>query len=229
MKFNELDLSVGGYMLVDKPYDWTSFDVVGRVRWALRKKYGHKFKVGHAGTLDPLATGLLIICSGPFTKKIFEYQDMEKEYEGVFTLGRFRPSFDKETEVTETFPTEHITDEMLQQAAKTFIGEIEQIPPAHSAIKVDGKRAYLSARSGKEIEMLPRKVVIKSMEVKRLDEVNIAFKVVCEKGTYIRSLARDFGAALGSAAYLDSLVRTRIGTYELKDAIKVDELAEDRL
>lgn len=223
------DLSVGGYLLIDKPYKWTSFDVVGRVRWALRKKYGHKFKVGHAGTLDPLATGLLILCSGTFTKKIFEYQDMEKEYEGVFTLGGFRPSFDKETEITETFPTNHITDEMIQEAAKKFVGEIEQIPPAHSAIKVDGKRAYLSARSGKEIEMKPRQVVIKTMEVKRIDEVNVAFKVVCEKGTYIRSLARDFGAALGSAAYLDSLVRTRIGPYELKDALNVDELTDDKL
>lgn len=224
-----MDLSVGGYLLLDKPYEWTSFDVVGRVRWALRKKYGHKFKVGHAGTLDPLATGLLIICSGTYTKKINEYQDMEKEYEGVFTLGGFRPSFDKETEVTETFPTSHITDEMVQLAAKTFIGEIEQIPPAHSAIKINGKRAYLSARKGEEIEMKPRKVIIKSMEVKRIDEAQVAFKVVCEKGTYIRSLARDFGAALGSAAYLDSLVRTRIGKYELKDAMHVDNLTENTL
>ncbi len=221
------DLSIGGYLLIDKPYEWTSFDVVGRVRWALRKKYGHKFKVGHAGTLDPLATGLLILCSGTYTKKIFEYQDMEKEYEGVFTLGAFRPSFDKETDITETFPTNHITDEMLQEATKKFIGNIEQVPPTHSAIKVDGKRAYLTARKGEELEMKPRQVVIKSMKVKRLDEVNIAFKVVCGKGTYIRSLARDFGAALGSAAYLDSLVRTRIGPYELKDALKPDDLTGD--
>ena len=223
-----MDFSKGGYMLFDKPYRWTSFDAVGRIRWALRKKYGHKFKVGHAGTLDPLATGLLIICSGPYTKRIVEFQDMEKEYEGVFTLGAFRPSFDKETEITETFPTNHITDEMLQNATKPFIGEIEQIPPAHSAIKINGKRAYLSAREGEEIVMIPRKVTIKSMEVKRLDDVNIHFKVVCEKGTYIRSLARDFGAALGSAAYLDSLVRTRIGPYELKDAMKEDDLTEER-
>jgi tRNA pseudouridine55 synthase len=223
------DLNIGGYLLIDKPYEWTSFDAVGRVRWALRKKYGHKFKVGHAGTLDPLATGLLILCVGTFTKKIFEFQDMEKEYTGVFALGAFRPSFDKETEITETFPTNHITDEMIEKATLSFIGEIEQTPPAHSAIKVDGKRAYLSARSGKEIEMKPRKVVIKTMEVKRLDEVHVAFKVVCEKGTYIRSLARDFGTALGSAAYLDSLVRTRIGPYELKNALKPDDLTEEML
>jgi len=229
MNLNDLDLSIGGYLLFDKPYRWTSFDVVNRVRQALRRKYGHKFKVGHAGTLDPLATGLLIICSGTFTKKINEFQDMEKEYEGVFTLGAFRPSFDKETEIIETFPTNHITEEMLLQAAKTFVGEIEQVPPAHSAIKVDGKRAYSLARKGEDVEMKSRKVTIKSMEVKRLDEVNIGFKVVCEKGTYIRSLARDFGVALGSSAYLDSLVRTRIGNYELKDAMKVEDLSNDEI
>lgn len=228
MDFNDMDFSKGGYLLFDKPYGWTSFDAVGRVRWALRKKFGHKFKVGHAGTLDPLATGLLIICLGFYTKKIVEFQDMEKEYEGVFTLGAFRPSFDKETEITETFPTSHITDDMLQQAAKPFIGIIEQIPPAHSAIKINGKRAYRSAREGEDIEMKPRIVTIKSMEVKRLDAVNISFKVVCEKGTYIRSLARDFGKALDSAAYLDSLVRTRIGKYELKDAIKDEDLTEEK-
>ena len=224
-----MDFSKGGYLLFDKPYRWTSFDAVGRIRWALRKKYGHKFKVGHAGTLDPLATGLLIICFGFYTKKINEYQDLEKEYEGVFTLGAFRPSFDKETEITETFPTAHITDEMIQEATKQFTGDIEQIPPAHSAIKVNGKRAYLSAREGTEIEMKPRKVTIKSMEVKRIDEQNVSFKVVCAKGTYIRSLARDFGVALGSSAYLDSLVRTRIGQYELKNALKEDQLTEEFL
>ena len=226
---SRMDLSNGGYLLVDKPYRWTSFDVVSKVRQALRRKYGHRFKVGHAGTLDPLATGLLIICTGPFTKKINEFQDMEKEYEGVFTLGAFRPSFDNETEITRTFPTSHITDEMLQEAAQKFVGEIEQIPPAHSAIKIDGKRAYSLARKGEDIEMKARKVIIKSMEVKRQDEVNIAFKVACEKGTYIRSLARDFGESLGSSAYLDSLIRTRIGIFELKDAMKMEELTEDRI
>lgn len=229
MDFKEIDFSEGGYLLFDKPYKWTSFNAVARVRWALRKKYGHKFKVGHAGTLDPLATGLLIICAGPFTKKIAEFQNMEKEYEGVFTLGAFRPSFDKETEITATFPTNHITDEIIQQAAQKFTGEIEQIPPAHSAIKINGKRAYRSAREGEEIVMVPRQVTIKSVEVKRLDEVNISFKVVCGKGTYIRSLARDFGEALGSSAYLDSLIRTRIGKYELKDAVKEDDLREENL
>jgi tRNA pseudouridine55 synthase len=228
MDLGEMDFSKGGYLLFDKPYKWTSFDAVSKVRWALRKKYGHKFKVGHAGTLDPLATGLLIMCTGFYTKKIVEFQDMEKEYTGVFTLGAFRPSFDKETEITETFPTAHITDEMIQEAAKTFLGDIEQIPPTHSAIKINGKRAYLSAREGEEIEMKPRKVTIRVMEVKRLDEVNVSFRVVCAKGTYIRSLARDFGVALGSSAYLDSLIRTRIGTYELKDAISESDLTEEK-
>lgn len=230
MDFKEMetDFSKGGYLLFDKPYGFTSFDAVGRVRWALRKKYGHKFKVGHAGTLDPLATGLLIICWGGYTKKINEFQDMEKEYEGVFTLGGFRPSYDKETEVTESFPTGHITDDMLQQTVKLFIGEIEQIPPAHSAIKVNGKRAYLSARKGAEIEMLPRRVTIREMEVKQLDDIHISFRVVCEKGTYIRSLARDYGKALGSSAYLDSLIRTRIGNFHLKDAIKNEDLTEEK-
>jgi len=224
MDLPKQDFNIGGYLLFDKPLHWTSFDAVSRVRTALRRKYGHKFKVGHAGTLDPLATGLLILCVGTYTKKINEFQDLEKEYTGVFTLGAFRPSFDKETEITETFPTAHITDDMLQEATKKFIGEIEQVPPAHSAIKIDGKRAYLSAREGEAIEMKTRKVHIKSMEVKRMDEVNIAFKVVCEKGTYIRSLARDYGEALGSSAYLDSLIRTRIGIYEVKDAMKAEEL-----
>jgi tRNA pseudouridine55 synthase len=226
---DEMDFSKGGYLLFDKPYKWTSFDAVGRIRWALRKKYGHKFKVGHAGTLDPLATGLLIVCSGFYTKRINEFQDLEKEYEGVFTLGAFRPSFDKETEITKTFPTDHITDEMLQEAAKTFVGDIEQIPPAHSAIKINGKRAYRSARQGQEIEMKPRNVTIRAMEVKRLEGNNISFRVVCAKGTYIRSLARDFGVALGSSAYLDSLIRTRIGPYLLKDALKEDQLTEENL
>lgn len=229
MDLREIDFTKGGYLLFDKPYQWTSFDAVSRVRTALRMKYGQKFKVGHAGTLDPLATGLLILCVGAFTKKISEFQEMEKEYEGVFTLGAFRPSFDKETDITETFPTGHITDDMIEQTAKTFIGEIEQVPPAYSAIKINGKRAYRSAHKGEEIEMKARKVVIKSMEVTRLDETNVSFKVVCQKGTYIRSLARDFGKALGSSAYLNSLTRTRIGAYELKDALKSESLDRDKL
>lgn len=228
MDFNSMDFSKEGYLLFDKPYEWTSFDVVARVRWILRKKFGHKFKVGHAGTLDPLATGLLIICWGAYTKRINEFRDLEKEYEGVFTLGGFRPSYDKETEITGTFPTQHITDDMLQEATRPFIGEIAQIPPTHSAIRVKGKRAYLSARQGEELKMLPRLISIESFEVKRIDDTHVSFKVVCEKGTYIRSLARDYGQALGSAAYLDSLVRTRIGNFELKNAIRNEDLTEEK-
>jgi tRNA pseudouridine55 synthase len=220
----ETDYSKGGVLLLNKPLYWTSFDVVSKVRNILKDKYKQRLKVGHAGTLDPLATGLLIICTGGFTKKISEYQDLEKEYKGIFTLGAFRPSFDKETEITETSPISHITEEMVQQAAKGFIGEIEQVPPAHSAIKIDGKRAYEKARQGKEVEMQPRKVVIKSMEVHLTDPSHVSFNVVCSKGTYIRSLARDFGKALGSSAYLDSLCRTRIGSYKVSDAITIDDL-----
>ncbi len=222
-KAQQTDYLKGGVLLLDKPLDWTSFDVVNKIRRALLKKYNKRLKVGHAGTLDPLATGLLIICTGAFTKRINEFQDMDKEYTGVFALGATRPSFDKETEIDATYPTEHITEEMVQQAAKGFMGEIEQVPPAHSAIKVDGKRAYESARKGVDIKMSPRIVHIKEMEVKLLDATHVHFRVVCSKGTYIRSLARDFGLALKSGAYLDSLVRTAIGNFRLSQAMTMDE------
>jgi tRNA pseudouridine55 synthase len=219
----EIDYLKGGMLPIDKPYKWTSFDVVNKLRRAMLKKFDKRLKVGHAGTLDPLATGLLIICTGGLTKRIDEYQAQEKEYEGVFYVGATRPSYDKETEIDMTYPVEHITDEMVQQAAQTFMGEIEQIPPAHSAIKVDGKRAYEKARKGLDVKMLPRKVHIGEFEVKRVDANHISFKVVCSKGTYIRSLARDFGQKLGSGAYLDTLVRTRIGNFRLVDAMQMDE------
>jgi len=219
----EIDYLKGGLLLIDKPYEWTSFDVVNKLRSAIFRKHDKRLKVGHAGTLDPLATGLLIICTGALTKKIDEYQAQEKEYEGVFYVGATRPSYDKETEIDNTYPVEHITEEMLQQAAKTFVGEIEQIPPAHSAIKVDGKRAYEKARKGVDVKMSPRQVYIKEMEVKRLDANHIAFRVVCSKGTYIRSLARDLGQKLGSGAYLDSLIRTRIGDFRLVQAMQLPE------
>jgi len=198
--------------------------VVNKVRRSLLRKFNKKLKVGHAGTLDPLATGLLIICTGAFTKRINEVQDQEKEYTGVFVLGATRPSYDKETEIDATYPTEHITEELIQQVAKTFVGEIEQVPPAHSAIKVDGKRAYESARKGVDVKMSPRIVSIREMEVKLLDATHMHFRVVCSKGTYIRSLARDFGLALKSGAYLDSLVRTRIGDFRLTQAMTMDEV-----
>jgi len=219
----ETDFLKGGVLLIDKPLNWTSFDVVNKVRRLLLKKYDKRLKVGHAGTLDPLATGLLVICTGAFTKRINEFQDGEKEYEGTFVIGATRPSYDKETEINETFPVDHITDEMIQEAKKKFIGEIEQIPPSYSAIKMGGKRAYESAHKGIEVKMSPRIVYIREMEVKRLDSTHIWFRVVCGKGTYIRSLARDFGIALQSGAYLDSLCRTRIGEFRLSQAISMDE------
>jgi len=220
----QTDYLKGGILLIDKPLDWTSFDVVNKVRRSLLRKFNKKLKVGHAGTLDPLATGLLIICTGAFTKRINEVQDQEKEYTGVFVLGATRPSSDRETEIDATYPTEHITEELIQQVAKTFVGEIEQVPPAHSAIKVDGKRAYESARKGVDVKMSPRIVSIREMEVKLLDATHMHFRVVCSKGTYIRSLARDFGLALKSGAYLDSLVRTRIGDFRLTQAMTMDEV-----
>lgn len=219
----ETDFLKGALLLIDKPLDWTSFDVVNKVRILLMRKYHSRLKVGHAGTLDPLATGLLIICTGKLTKRIDEFQAGEKEYTGTFVIGATRPSYDKETEIDETFPTEHITDELIQQATKPFIGEIEQVPPHYSAIKVGGKRAYKSAHKGVEVKMSPRQVFIREFEVKRLDATHVAFRVVCGKGTYIRALARDFGLALKSGAYLDTLCRTRIGDFRLTQAMSAPE------
>ncbi len=220
----ENDLGEGAVMLINKPLGWTSFDAVAKIRSSLFRKYGKRLKVGHAGTLDPLATGLLIICTGAYTKKISEFQDMEKEYEAVLKFGATRPSFDKETEIDATFPYSHITAEMLDRAARQFTGEIEQIPPVYSAIKIDGKRAYESARQGKEIEMQKRKITINLFEITRVELPDVHIRVICSKGTYIRSLARDFGAALNSGAYLESLKRTRIGSYNLKDALNVESI-----
>jgi tRNA pseudouridine55 synthase len=222
----ETDYSLGAILLINKPLGWTSFDVVGKTRWLLYKKFGKKLKVGHAGTLDPLADGLLIICTGPFTKKITKFQDMEKEYTGVFMIGATRPSFDKETEIDETFPIDHVTAEKIRNAVKTFEGEIEQVPPIYSAIKIDGKRAYESARRGQELEMQSRKVTIYSMEITKVELPKVYFKVVCSKGTYIRSLARDFGKALGTGAYLDALTRTRIGNFGLADSKTMEEIQD---
>jgi tRNA pseudouridine55 synthase len=221
---NETDYYKGAVLLINKPLGWSSFDVVAKTRRSIYKKYGKKLKVGHAGTLDPLATGLLILCTGAFTKKINEYQAMEKEYEGVFVLGATRPSYDKETEIDATFPYSHLNDEIIFNAAKAFEGEIEQIPPIYSAIKIDGKRAYESARRGKAIEMQTRKVHISKFEITRIDSPQVHFKVTCSKGNYIRSLARDFGLALNSGAFLDSLIRTRIGEHNVKDAIEMDSV-----
>jgi tRNA pseudouridine55 synthase len=211
--------SEGRVLLVNKPYDWTSFDVVNKLRYRLKIK-----KIGHAGTLDPLATGLLIICTGKMTKRIDEYQAQEKEYTGRFVLGQSTPSHDLETEVSEAQDISRITESNIQNATQKFLGAIQQVPPLHSAIKVDGKRAYKLARKGQEVELKPREVFIKEFEITGINKPEVAFRIVCSKGTYIRSIARDFGLALGTVAYLSELCRTRIGEFKLTDALTIDQV-----
>ena len=218
------DLLNGQVILIDKPLHWTSFQVVNKLRWAIKKKFNlKKIKVGHAGTLDPLATGLLIICTGRFTKRIDEYQAQEKEYTGTFYLGATTPSFDLETEVNQHFPTSHITEDLIIETTKKFMGEIEQIPPIYSAIKKDGKRLYELARVGESTIIQSRKVTISEFEIIEINLPHIEFRVRCSKGTYIRSLANDFGMALKSGAYLASLRRTKIGDSNVSKANSIDE------
>jgi len=217
-----MDLSEGRVLLIDKPYTWTSFDVVNKLRYILKIK-----KIGHAGTLDPLATGLLIICVGKMTKKINDFMGMEKEYTGRFVLGQTTASYDLETEPSAPRDISHLTHETIRDATKQFLGTIEQLPPAHSAIRINGKRAYEFARAGNDVELKPRPVEIREFEITSIDLPSVGFRVVCSKGTYIRSLARDLGEALGVGAYLSELCRTRIGSFVLEkaqtlDAIKLD-------
>nr|WP_299387188.1 tRNA pseudouridine(55) synthase TruB [Allomuricauda sp.] len=214
------DFLNGQVLLIDKPLEWSSFQAVNALKWAIRKKFNlKKIKIGHAGTLDPLATGLLIICTGKFTKKIPELQGQIKEYTGTFTLGATTPSYDQETEVNETFPTAHITDTHIHAATLQFVGEIEQIPPVFSALKKDGKRLYEFAREGKSVEIKSRKIEILSFEITEIRLPEVDFRVVCSKGTYIRSLAHDFGQALQSGAYLSALRRTKIGDFNVDNAV----------
>jgi tRNA pseudouridine55 synthase len=203
----------GQVLLIDKPLEWTSFDVVRKIRNLIRIK-----KVGHAGTLDPLATGLLIVCTGKFTKRINEYMAQEKEYTGTFTLGATTPTYDLESKPGNFKDTSLLSKENIINATKQFIGDIMQVPPAHSAIKIDGKRVYELARQGKEVKIEPRKITIKEFEITNIDMPVVTFRVVCSTGTYIRSLANDFGAALGCGGYLSGLCRTRIGDHKLEDA-----------
>ncbi|MEJ0101789.1 MAG: tRNA pseudouridine(55) synthase TruB [Bacteroidota bacterium] len=212
----------GRVLLVDKPMQWTSFDVVQKIRNLIKVK-----KVGHAGTLDPLANGLLIICTGKFTKKINEYMAREKEYTGGFILGAVTPTYDLESEPVQFRSTGDITAEQIYATAKKFTGEIMQVPPAHSAIKIGGKRVYELARQGKEVTIEPRKVFIKEFEITSIAMPVIHFRVVCTTGTYIRSLANDFGEALGCGAYLGSLCRTRIGEFLLSDAVTIENFAKE--
>lgn len=210
-------LQEGAVILVDKPYRWTSFDVVNKLRRPVNAKFGH------AGTLDPLATGLLICCTGSFTKKISEYQMLPKEYTGIIHLGAVTASYDLEQEPEDFKSFEHLSSEEILAATQAFIGDIVQIPPAHSAIKKEGKRAYELARAGKEVELKARPITIGSFEITHISLPEVHFKVTCSTGTYIRSLAHDFGQALGCGAYLQALRRTKIGNYKVEDADSPEE------
>ena len=206
----------GQVLLIDKPMGWSSFQAVNKLKWAIRKKFSlKKFKIGHAGTLDPLATGLLIVCTGKFTKRINEFQGQEKEYTGIITLGATTPSYDLETAIDYEYPTDHITPALIQNATTSFIGEIEQAPPVFSALKKDGKRLYELAREGKSVEITKRKVTVSSFEITGIDNLNVHFRITCSKGTYIRSIANDFGKALGSGGHLTALRRTKIGDFNV--------------
>jgi len=211
--FNE-----GQVLLINKPLYWTSFDAVRKIRNLVKIK-----KVGHAGTLDPLASGLLIICTGKFTKKISEFMSQEKEYTGTFTLGAITPTYDLESEPRNFISFEHLSAEKIKMTAKQFVGEIMQVPPVHSAIKVGGKRVYKLARRGEEVKLEPRKVIIREFDITEIKLPVIQFRVVCSTGTYIRSLANDLGKALGCGAYLSSLCRTRIGNFQLSEALTIEE------
>jgi tRNA pseudouridine55 synthase len=212
----------GKVLLIDKPLTWTSFDAVKKIRILTRIS-----KIGHAGTLDPLATGLLIICTGKFTKKINEYMAREKEYTGSFTLGATTPTYDRESEPMDFKPIDQLTAEKIREATKQFTGEIFQMPPIHSAIKIEGKPAYIMARKGQDVKMEPRKVTISKFEITSLDLPVVHFKVVCTTGTYIRSLAYDYGQALGCGAYLSSLCRTRIGEFRVEDAMSLVDFEKE--
>lgn len=216
------DFKNGQILLFDKPLNWTSFQLVNKVRWLIKKRFKiKKIKVGHAGTLDPLATGLLIICTGKFTKKIPELQGQVKEYTGTITLGSTTPSYDLETEIDQHYPLDHISEELLQETAKKFVGKIEQTPPVFSALKKDGKRLYEYARKGEEVEVQKRKVEISEFEIDTKDFPEIHFRVVCSKGTYIRSLSHEFGEALQSGAHLSELRRTKIGDFSVENGMDI--------
>jgi len=215
----------GEILLINKPYTWSSFDVVNNFRMFLKSKLGiKKIKIGHAGTLDPLATGLLILCTGKFTKKIEEFKEFDKEYTGVFTLGATTPTFDLESEVDQRFDTRSVTDQQILGAARSFTGNQMQVPPKFSAVKIRGRRAYDYARQDEEVRIAPKEIQISAFEITRIEMPEVHFRISCSKGTYIRALARDFGAALNNGAYLSALCRTRIGPYHLRDAWELDAL-----
>lgn len=226
MKTKE-DYLNGQIVLIDKPLGWSSFQAVNKLKWVLKKRFSlKKIKIGHAGTLDPLATGLLIICVGKFTKRIHEFQGQEKEYTGTITLGTTTPSYDLETAVDQTFETDHITEALVQRTTTRFIGEIDQAPPIFSALKKDGKRLYEYAREGKEVAIPTRKVTVTQFEITGIAFPQITFRIVCSKGTYIRSIAHDFGKALGAGGHLSSLRRTKIGVYNVDNALDPEVFEE---
>lgn len=220
----------GQVLLIDKPLTWSSFQAVNKLKYILKRRFDlpKKFKIGHAGTLDPLATGLLIVCTGKFTKKITDIQSQAKEYTGTIIVGATTPSYDMETQVDATFPTAHIDEALILETTKQFIGEIDQKPPVFSALKKDGVRMYELARAGEEVEIQARKTTIYEFEITRIALPEIDFRVACSKGTYIRSLAYDFGKALQSGGYLSVLRRTKIGDYSVSEAI-TPEVFETRL
>ncbi len=224
-----MDFIKGEILYFDKPYTWTSFNLVAKVRWLLCRKLGvKKLKVGHAGTLDPLATGLLTVCTGKATKRIDELQAHTKEYVAELQLGATTPSFDLETQVDATYPTVHITRQAVEEAIARFLGRIEQVPPSYSACKVDGKRAYDLARKGKEVTIKPKVLVIDEIELQQFDPetMRMTIRVVCSKGTYIRALARDIGLALQSGAHLTALRRTRVGDIRVEDCMQIHDFQE---
>jgi tRNA pseudouridine55 synthase len=219
--FKNFNFAEGELLLINKPYNWTSFDVVGKIRNSFKPL---KLKVGHAGTLDPLATGLLIVCTGKLTKQIDTFQAEEKEYTGTMVLGATTPSYDLETHTDQVFDIGNITSQQILNNCAQFTGDIEQYPPAHSAVKVDGERLYEKARRGEEVELRVRYVTVSEFEITRIELPEIDFRVVCSKGTYIRSLVSDFGKALNNGAYLSKLTRTRSGNFRIEDAYEVLEL-----
>ena len=223
IKYTKEAFLEGQLLLINKPFVWTSFQVVNKIRWAIRKEFDiKKIKVGHAGTLDPLATGLMLICTGRMTKQIEQFMGMNKTYTGTFRLGATTPSYDLETTVGASKPTDHINAKMLAEVSAGFLGNIQQKPPLHSAIKKDGKRLYTLARAGKTTDIPSREVLIASFELTEINIPNVDFSVSCSKGTYIRSLAHDFGQKLGCGAHLTSLKRTAIGNYQLTEALTLD-------
>jgi len=222
------DYKAGQVLLIDKPLKWTSFQAVNKLRWEIRQAFNiKKIKVGHAGTLDPLATGLLVICTGKMTKQIDTFQGQVKEYTGTIVLGSTTPSYDLETEIDQTFETSHITEDLIRETTKQFIGEINQFPPIFSALKKEGKRLYEFARAGETVDIPSRKITIDAFEITNIRGLEVDFRVVCSKGTYIRSLAFDFGKALNSGGHLSALRRTKIGDFSVDNAVSIDNFIKN--